>query len=220
MSILSYLFGTRPSISYAITVCNERMEIKRLLDDLVPKIREKDEIIVLQDVTNPDDQVSEILEQYQGLIVKAESRLNGDFASFKNELITMAKCDYLFQIDADEMLPQTLIEKLPGYLEFKSKYDCLSVSRINTVEGITEDHLKKWNWEMNADGYINFPDWQPRIINLKTGYPIKWKNKVHEVLFGFKKMGRVKGKSYEMSLIHAKQIKKQEQQVDFYDSNF
>ncbi|WP_179221426.1 glycosyltransferase [Sphingobacterium cellulitidis] len=220
MSIFSYLIGKRPSITYAITVCNERLEIKKLLDFLIPRIRQKDEIVVLQDVTKRDEGVSEILSNCGNKIIKAESNLNGDFATFKNQLITLAKCEYLFQIDADEMLPDSLVEKLPGYLALKSKYDCFNVPRINTVEGITEEHLKKWNWKLNEDGYINYPDWQARIIKLKTDYPIKWRNKVHEVLTGYKKMGRLKGKGYEFAIIHKKEINKQEQQNAYYDKIF
>ena len=220
MSIFSYLFGKRPSITYAITVCNERLEIKKLLDFLIPRIRQKDEIVVLQDVTNRDEGVSEILSNYGNKIIKAESKLNGDFATFKNQLITLAKCEYLFQVDADELLTDELIKSLPGYLSLKSKYDAFMVSRINTVAGITNDHLQQWNWKMNEDGYINFPDWQTRIFKLNTKCSISWKNKVHEILVGYKKLGRVKGKKYELSLIHDKEIKKQESQNAFYDNNF
>lgn len=220
MSVLTYVFNKRPSITYAITVCNEHKELKKLLSHLISKIRPKDEIVVLQDVTIPNPKVSEVLNDYSQDIIVKEAKLNSDFSNFKNQLISLASCEYLFQIDADEMLPDSLIAKLPGYLELKSKYDCFNVPRINTVEGITEEHLKKWNWKLNEDGYINYPDWQARIIKLKTDYPINWRNKVHEVLTGYKKMGRLKGKGYEFAIIHEKQIKKQELQNEFYDNHF
>lgn len=218
MSIFSYLIGKRPCISYAITVCNEEQELKRLLDFLIPRIRLKDQIVVLQDVTDEDYAVSALLDSYGDQIIRGKSKLSGDFARFKNELIALSTCSYLFQIDADEMLTDELISSLPGYLELKSKYDCFLVSRVNTVEGITEEHIEKWEWNINSDGYLNFPDWQSRILKLKTSRPIKWRNKVHEVLDGYKKMGRVKGKKYEFSIIHEKEIKKQVKQIKFYDN--
>ncbi len=220
MGFLSYIFNNRPSISYAITVCNEHKEIDQLLASLLPKLRDKDEVVVLQDITEKNEQVSEILNKYADRIKVSTSKLNADFATFKNELIPMASCDYLFQIDADELIPDSLIKKLPAYLALKSKYDCFNVPRKNTVAGITDEHIKKWNWQINKDGYINYPDWQMRIFKLDPSNPIKWKNKVHEVLVGYKKVGRLKGKGYEFAIIHNKEIKKQEQQNEFYDNNF
>lgn len=220
MGIINYIFNKLPSITYAITVCNEHAEINNLLTQLVSKIRPKDEIVILQDITVKNKQVSEVLNNFINHIKLKETKLNGDFSTFKNQLIPMATCDYLFQVDADEMLPDSLIEKLPGYLALKSKYDCFNVPRINTVEGITEEHLKKWNWKLNEDGYINYPDWQSRIFKLKTGYPIQWVNKVHEVLKGYKKLKHIKGNGYEFAIIHKKEINKQEEQNAYYDKIF
>jgi predicted RecA/RadA family phage recombinase len=44
-------------------------------------------------------------------------------------------------------------------------------------------------WNMNEEGYINFPDYQARII--KNNKKIFWKNKVHEVLYGNKNFTEV-----------------------------
>jgi len=50
------------NISYGITVNNETKEIKTLLDLLIPLIDAQDEIIVLQDITNENLEVTHILE--------------------------------------------------------------------------------------------------------------------------------------------------------------
>jgi hypothetical protein len=62
--------------------------------------------------------------------------------------------------------------------------DMVRVPRVNTVEGLTEEHIKKWGWNVNEKGWVNWADWQMRIY--KNAPHIKWVNKVHEVLEGFK----------------------------------
>ena len=44
-------------ISYAIPVCNELVELRRLLDFLVKTIRKEDEIVILYDSENGSKQV-------------------------------------------------------------------------------------------------------------------------------------------------------------------
>src|SRR5690606_39686178 len=78
MSVLTYVFNKRPSITYAITVCNEHKELKKLLSHLISKIRPKDEIVVLQDVTIPNPKVSEVLNDYSQDIIVKEAKLNSD----------------------------------------------------------------------------------------------------------------------------------------------
>ena len=47
-------------ISYAITVCTELEEIKRLLPFLLKNKREEDEVVVLFDLTNGSEEVKNI----------------------------------------------------------------------------------------------------------------------------------------------------------------
>ena len=49
-------------ISYAVTVCNELQEIKRLIGYLVEGKRRKDEIVILFDSKNGTKEVEEALE--------------------------------------------------------------------------------------------------------------------------------------------------------------
>ncbi|GEN76798.1 glycosyltransferase [Chryseobacterium hagamense] len=205
-----------PTISYGITVNNEAEEITRLLEVLLPLVSKKDEVIVLQDTTHKDENVSKILDGYGNKIIRVEAKLNGDFAAFKNNLIKTASKDYLFQIDADEVPKPSLIRKIKFFLFKKKKYDVFMVPRINIVNGITEDHIKKWNWSLNKDGYINFPDAQDRIFKLNQG--IKWENKVHEKLCNYQQKIALPISDFSMCLLHIKEIQRQEQQNSFYDT--
>lgn len=208
-----------PAISFGVTVCNEQEELEKLLTQLLSVKKEKDQVIVLQDITNPHPGVTDVIARYAGEIIHLEAKLEGDFSNFKNKLIAQATGDYLFQIDADELLTDTLVEKLHRYLQKNSYYDCFCIPRLNSVKGITPAHFEQWNWTQNKDGYINFPDYQMRLFKLK-GSKIHWMNKVHEVLIGFKRLKKLPIKGYSFCLIHDKKIKKQEQQNEFYEANF
>jgi glycosyltransferase involved in cell wall biosynthesis len=200
-----------PSISYAITACNEHVELERLLNQLSSSIRDEDEIIVQMDTTAPDE-VAAVVNKYN--LIKYYYSLNGDFATFKNNLSSLCTKDYIFQIDADEYPHPELIPLLPSILEANDDTDVFLVPRINTVEGLTEQHIKQWGWNVDHHNRVNFPDYQWRVWkNVPT---IKWINKVHERLDGFGMYTNFPPLE-EMCLYHPKDIKRQEKQNAFYD---
>lgn len=199
-------------ITLAVTVCNEHKELKLLLDYLQEHTyHDQYEIIVQIDKNNFTDDVI-------GVIVNRGIKhwfypLNKDFASYKNELSKHAEGDYIFQIDADEIPSKELLDNLPTILK-NNDSDVYLVPRINTVEGITEEHIQQWGWRVEGDR-INFPDYQWRIY--KNTPSIKWINKVHERLEGFKTYATLPPQD-EFCLIHAKNIEKQEKQNQFYNT--
>ncbi|MNG71167.1 SPBc2 prophage-derived glycosyltransferase SunS [compost metagenome] len=203
-----------PTITYGITVCNEVNELKKLLTILIPLISKNDEIIILQDVTNENKAVTDLIAQFKS-VRRIEAQLNGDFSAFKNTLIKMARKKYLFQIDADEYPQVGLIKGLKLFLWKNLQSDCFLVPRINIVDGITEQDLENWKWKKNEDGYINFPDFQTRILKLNG--KIQWKNKVHETLINYNKLKAMPTKNYDFCLIHKKEINRQRNQNAFYD---
>ncbi|UTX46908.1 glycosyltransferase [Chryseobacterium sp. MA9] len=214
MSLLSRISSKFITVSYGITVNDEAKELKKLLDVLLPLIDKNDEVIVLQDITNKNKEVTELLDNYSN-IIKLQAKLEGDFATFKNKLIEKATCQYLFQIDADEYPTEHFIKTLKPYLKKEKSVEIFFVPRINIVEGITEEYVQQMGWNINNEGYINFPDYQARII--KNNKKIFWKNKVHEVLYGNKNFTEIP-KKYELSLIHKKNFEKQQKQNSFYET--
>ena len=206
-------------ISYAITVCNEFVEIQRLITFLLKNKRSQDEIVVLVDITK-NEPTSELLGYLHRLsssnyILLSEQKFNGHFADWKNYLTSLCSGNYIFQIDADEIPHENLINSLPELLDENSIIDMLRVPRVNTVEGLTEEHIKKWGWNVNEKGWVNWADWQMRIY--KNTPEIKWINKVHEVLDGFKTHGMLPVDE-EWALYHPKTIEKQEKQNNYYDT--
>lgn len=201
-------------ISYAITVCNELEEVSRLLNFLHQHKRSEDEICVLLDKPKASQQLLDELYYWSSkdIIILKESTFQGHFADWKNELTAMCSGDYIFQIDADEVPNDNLIESLPSVLE--NNVDVVLVPRVNLVEGITPQHIQMWGWKQNEKGWIQWPDHQWRIF--KNSPDIKWKNKLHEVLDGFKTYANLP-EMEEYALYHYKTIERQEKQNNFYN---
>lgn len=202
-------------ISYAIPVCNEHEELDRLLVLLVSNKREQDEIVVQMDLGNTTPEVYKVLDIFKDAIKIVEYPLKNDFASFKNNLKSHCSGDWIFQIDADEYIKPELIYNLKDILEENPNIDIFCMPRINTVKDITEEHIKKWNWRVNDKGWINFPDYQTRI--LKNSGKIRWVNKVHEVLSGYTVFSHFPQEE-DFCIIHNKTIERQEQQNKLYNS--
>lgn len=212
-------------ISYAVTVCNEFLEIQRLITFLLENKRLQDEIVVQMDLslddlnTQPEDKnqvFAYIMKmQEQGHIKVVLHPLNGHFADFKNNLTQQCTGDYIFQIDADEIPAEDLILHLPELLEINHEMDVFLVPRVNTVEGLTPEHIAAWGWNVTDTGWVNWPDFQWRIW--RNVPEIKWINKVHERLDGFKTWTAMPDVEY-FALHHPKTIEKQEKQNSYYET--
>ncbi len=202
-------------ISYAITVCNEFTEIQRLISFLLKHKRAADNIVVLYDAGNGDPRIEEYLRanSVNGEFSWHKDVFNKHFADWKNKLNNLCTGDYIFQIDADEYPHELLLNMLPDLLSNNNNIDMLLVPRVNTVTGLTDAHIAKWNWHVNDSGYVNWPDYQFRIY--RNNSTIRWKNKVHEVLEGYKEFTYLP-QDEEFALIHPKTIEKQEKQNIYY----
>jgi hypothetical protein len=203
-------------ISYAITVCNEFKEIQRLLQFLLQNKRHQDEIVILYDEAHGDREIENFLraQSINGGFIWHKGKFENHFADWKNKLTDLCTGDYIFQIDADEMPHEKLLEILPEIL--KENFDCevFLVPRVNTVEGLTQEHINKWGWNVNEQGWVNWPDNQWRIWKNKP--EIKWINKVHERLDGYK-VWSVLPEMEEFALYHPKTIERQEKQNEYYN---
>jgi glycosyltransferase involved in cell wall biosynthesis len=210
-------------ISYGVTVCDEAEELNSLLNFLLLHIDNNDEVVVLKDTSKTNYDVHQVVFKYirafkeKGISFGVlDSELNGDFATFKNQLIELASGDYLFQIDADEIPNQFLIENIKPVLKINSTIDCFYIPRVNKVNGLTQEHIQRWGWRVDDQDRVNFPDFQMRLFKLNTG--IKWRNKVHEVLEGQSQFSILPHDTEDFCLYHIKSIEKQEKQNNFYNT--
>ena len=204
-------------ISYAITVCNEFVEIQRLVNFLLQHKRAQDNIVILYDEANGDPEIEAFLRSHSPNKEFAwhKGKFNRHFADWKNKLTSLCNGDYIFQIDADEYPSEDLIQHLPEILELNPEMDIYLVPRVNTVEGLTPEHIAKWGWNVTDTGWVNWPDFQWRIW--RNVPEIKWVNKVHERLDGFKTYTMLPDVEY-FALYHPKTIDKQEKQNSYYDT--
>ena len=205
------------TISYAITVHNEIDELTTLLNFLQTNIRKEDEIVIQYDETSVTDEVKEyvtLMDSMHENHIVVGFPLNKDFASFKNNLKSHCTKDFIFQVDADEIPHEFLVEYIGQVLD-ENPVDIVFVPRVNTVEGLTDEHIKKWGWKVDEKGWVNFPDYQTRIY--KNTEDVMWMNKVHERITGYNTFTNFPAEE-QWSLYHPKKIDRQEQQNEFYET--
>ena len=205
-------------ISYAVTVCNEEAELQNLLYHLLKFKKPQDEIVILFDSKNGTKGVEDYLRSHSvtshsGFTWHSDE-FQGHFADWKNKLNTFCTGDFIFQIDADEYITGEFVDLIHEIIVANPEVDLYYVPRINTVSGLTQEHIQKWGWRVE-NGKVNYPDYQTRIYR-NVPY-IKWKNKVHEVIEGYKQYTALPAVD-ELSLIHPKTIERQEKQNAYYET--
>lgn len=204
-------------ISFAITTKNEGEYIQTLLDQLVPYCEQTgDEIVVLDDFST-DQFTRSILHSYDAMdtIRLHERALDGDFAAHKNYLNSLCEGDYIFQVDADETFHPNLLKYLHDIVENNTNVDLFLIPRINIVNGLTAEDIKRWGWHVNEKGWCVFPDYQTRLY--KNALNIQWEGKVHERITGHHTHAPLPAEE-EWALYHVKDISRQREQNRLYET--
>ena len=213
-------------ISYGITVHDESEELNKLLEILVHKTDLEDEIVICVD--GNDEKVQEVItswvQQYASDdvdkikdIIVYNRKLDGNFAEHKNSVIEKSTGDYIFHIDADEYPHNFLVLQLKPIIEMNEGVDLIWIPRVNTVDGFTDEDVKRWGWKISEKGWVNYPDYQARVF--RNDETIRWTRPLHEYITGCKTYAHLPPQE-ELSLYHPKTKEKQEQQNQFYMDNF
>jgi len=204
-------------ISYGITVHNESDELNKLLEMLLTRIDEEDEIVICVD--GNDNDVKGIVDKYSidSRVVDYKRKLDGNFAEHKNSDIEKSTGDYIFHIDADEYPHNFLVLQLKPIIEMNEGVDLIWIPRVNTVDGFTDEDVKRWGWKISEKGWVNYPDYQARVF--RNDETIRWTRPLHEYITGCKTYAHLPPQE-ELSLYHPKTKEKQEQQNKFYMDNF
>lgn len=156
----------------SITIAkNEAENIERCLASLQNCV---DEIILLID-SSTTDSTREIAEKIPNVKIIITEWLG--YARTKQFAVSAAANDWVFWIDADEVITEELQSEL---LEFKNKisdYDCFEVARRAYFLG-------RW---------IKHSGWYPsRVIRLFNKHKVKFnENEVHESLTGYSNVGQL-----------------------------
>jgi glycosyltransferase involved in cell wall biosynthesis len=199
-------------ISYALLTHNEGQYVETLLSFLTNNKRLIDEIVVVDDYST-DELTKSILDKYKDQINLQYRTFDGDHTQ-KNYLNSLCTGDYILQLDADELIKPEFIEMLPQILENNDKTDLFIMPRINTVEGLTQEYIAKWGWNVNEKGWVNFPDWQMRLY--RNCDWVKWDGLLHSKIEGHKTYVFLPPEEL-FCILHPKQLERQVIQNDLYD---
>ena len=204
-------------ISYGITVHNEADELNKLLEILIHKTDEEDEIVICVD--GNDNDVKDVIDKYSidSRVIDYKRKLDGNFADHKNSVIEKSTGDYIFHIDADEYPNEILLQQLKQIIEMNDGVDLIWIPRVNTIDGMETEHIQRWGWEVNETSWVNYPDYQARVFRRDS--EIRWERPLHELIVGCKTYAHLPPHE-ELSLYHPKTIEKQEEQNLFYNENF
>lgn len=197
---------------YGITVGDEEFEVLRLLEHLTNHT--DDTIVVQMDEKKYTEELFNKISKYTNKVYTHP--FDNDFSKFKNELNSSCRsygADFIFQLDADEMITEFMIKNVNNHLKlYSSITDVFAIPRINIVHGITEEHIIKWGWRKTSNGRINYPDFQTRLYRSN----LYWTGKIHERI-----LGKIRMSSFPLHddycILHEKSIDKQEKQNSYYD---
>ena len=206
------------SISFAITAYNEHEELQVLLNQLEQIAKSDDEIVIQLD-SKATPEVLSLVDQFINkdfafTVKKCVFDLNNHFADFKNNLKSYCTKNWVFQIDADESLSETFSRVIHEVLDANDGIDLIAVPRVNIVKGLEQNDIIQWHWQVNSQGWVNWPDPQHRIFRNKP--EVKWVNKVHEVIVGWKTYAELPSEDDSYALYHIKDIDRQRKQNEFY----
>jgi len=204
-------------ISFAITTHNEGQYIQDLMDQLIPHCEKTGDEIVVVDDNSTDEFTSQLLYNLsdEDIIRLYSHSLANDFAAHKNYVNFVCQGDYIFQVDADEKFHNNLLTYLHDIVYNNTNVDLFLIPRVNVVNGLTEDDITRWGWQVNDNGWVMFPDYQTRLY--KNVDRIRWEGKVHERIVGYQTHAPLPPEE-EWSLYHIKEIKRQREQNAYYET--
>jgi hypothetical protein len=199
----------KPTVSYAITVCTEALELDNLLWALVESMIHCDEIVILVDSGKVTDDVRKVLDKYSNYVSIHEREFDGHFARHKNHLNSKCRGEYIMNIDADEIPSPDIVTNM--YQLVKSDANLVYFPRVNLIPGATPEYLKSLNFNISTEGFINWPDMQGRLY--KNG--LQWEGDIHERIGARDKVIQVQP-SPVLSIWHIKSIQKMSKQNEYY----
>jgi Glycosyl transferase family 2 len=199
----------KPTVSYAIGVCDEAVELDVLLRALDESMVQSDEVVILVDRTRVTSQVREVLARWGSRVNVFEREFDGHFSKHKNYLNSKCRGEFIFNIDADEVPSSALVENI--YQLISNGADLIYVPRVNLIPGATQKFLAECNFHLNKEGFINWPDMQGRIY--RRG--LMWGGDIHERIQGAQKTGQLQPEAM-LSIWHVKSIDRMRKQKEYY----
>ena len=202
-------------LSYLVTCHNETDSLEKLLSKLVQNKKNNHEIVLLDDYSD-NPKTLEIIQKYKEKINFYQHKLDKNYGAHKNYGIELCKGEWIFQLDADEVPTDGLIENIDLIIESNNNNEVLWLPRLNYFIGVTDLDVTTWGWRL-YDGMINYPDYQSRLYqNLPH---IRYERRLHEKVEGFKSYVFIPPQK-DYAIIHDKTIERQRKQNEFYNKNW
>lgn len=144
-----------------------------------------------------EDGTVEKLKEYeaQGLCKVYQRALDFNFAEQRNHLNTFMEFEYILRLDIDEIMNEELINWIKN---FNGDSDIYTVKRQEKFEGIVKTYT-------------------PIIFLYRNKPEIRWRNRIHEVIVGYKTKGLLDDGCL---IVHDKDDARCNRQNNFYYSNF
>lgn len=214
-----------PTLSYLVTVHNEDRTLRNLLEQVIKFIEEGDEVVILDDFSdNPETQ--KILGEFskKDNVRLFQHALEKNYGAHKNYGAEQCKGEWIFQLDGDELPPETLLINIKSVIEANPDIELFLVPRINDFKGVTVEHAKRWGWRLSPCSacdnrpIVQWPDYQGRIYKNEPSR-IKFTRRLHEQIEGYKKFANVPAE-FDLALYHDKTIEVQEKTNIRYNTWF
>ena len=202
-------------LSYLVTCHNETDSLEKLLSKLIEYKKDNHEVVLLDDYSDNPTTIS-IIEKYKSSINFQQKKLQNDYGAHKNYGIGLCKGEWIFQIDADELPTDVLLENIDVLLQSNTNNEALWLPRLNYFVGVTQTDIEMWGWNYH-DGMINFPDYQSRLY--KNLPHIRYERRLHEKVEGYTSYAFIPVQK-DIALIHNKTIEKQRETNMKYNKNF
>ena len=138
-------------VSYTILTHGETDSLKKLIEQINKYKTTWDEIIIVDDYSDNLETIKILGWAQDDIKAKVfRNKLGGDFAQQKNFAAIHCTNDYIFNIDADEIMPDFFMENYKEIIFMNQDVEMYRIPRINTVEGITLSHIERWRWQISS----------------------------------------------------------------------
>ena len=191
----------KPDVDYSIAMItyNDMDCIEDTLENVAPYIK-KDFVVVDGGST---DGTLEVLKSHKDITL-LENKWEDNFETQKNFALDATTQEWRLLIDADEQYEHLFWNQLSWHIAqaVADESDCVSVPRINIVDGLTQDMVERNGWKLSHFNWINYPDYQQRLYKRNCRYV----GQTHERIVGAEKPTAIMGQH----IIHRKSASRQE----------
>jgi len=116
------------TLSVVVITKNEEAKLTRCLDSIKPLA---DDVIIVDDVST--DNTTKIAQQFGAKVIINES--NGNFAGQRNIGVENSCCEWILQMDADEVVPVETVDKIRAAINNPGNFSAFEIRRKNFFMG-------------------------------------------------------------------------------------